>query len=407
MPDLDDLLERAAPPPSGPPPFDEIVQRGRRRARTTQLLVAGAALLAVLVAASLLPDPAPRLPVVDDGPDDDAAATFTMQPGFDGRDADVVAQRLDRRAILGSAEVLTWSENGFGRAEVVRYRISPSEGDVDRGEDLGEDLASGESAVSADGPVCIAVSEPDGISSSASCIEPGPEPNHILMSRGRLWSTLYCEGEVREAQLGVPEDAAEVVLDLVTDRTLVVRPHRGLVYVRYPGHWGSAERSRAYGADGTLLATYQHETSEPFGSLEAECDSPASNAAWHASATIEVDGDRQGTFVAERAQSVQWPEDPAGVVEAELVSLDEGVALRLHLPREEADPERVLASVWLPTIDLADPFPRYDTVDGSGCTGDVRGDDAGLEGTLRCDLASEAGDTVEVTIAVSLEPADG
>jgi hypothetical protein len=407
MPDLDDLLERAAPAPAGPPPVDAIVRRGRRRARTTQVLVAGAALLAVLVAASLLPDPAPRLPVVDDGPDDGAAATFPMQPGFEGPDADVVAQRMDRRAILGSAAVLTWSENGFGRAEVVQYRISPSEGDVDRGEDLGEDLASAERAVSDDAPVCIAVSEPDGISSSANCIEPGPEPNHVLMSRGRLWSTIYCEGEVREAQLGVPEDAAEVVLDLVTDRTLVVRPHRGLVYVRYPGLWGSAERSRAYDADGTLLAIYQHETSEPSGSSETGCDSAASNAAWHASASIEVDGDRQGTFVAERAQSVQWPEDPAGVVEAELVSLDEGVALRLHLPREEVDPPGVRASVWLPTVDLADPFPRYDPVGGTGCTGDLRSDDAGIEGTLRCDLVSPAGETIQATIALTLEAPAG
>jgi hypothetical protein len=407
VPDLDDLLERAAPAPSGPVPLDAIVQRGRRRGRTTKVLVAGAALLALLVAASLLPDPAPRLPVVDDGPDDDAAATFAMQPGFAGPDADVVAQRLDGRAIPGSAEVLTWSENGFGRAEVVRYRISPSEADVDKGEDLGEDLASGEGAAGVDGPVCIAVSEPDGISSSASCIEPGPEPSHVLMSRGRLWSTIFCEAEVREAQLGVPEGAAEVVLDLVTDRTLVVRPHRGLVYVRYPGHWGTAERSRAYGADGTLLATYQHETSEPSGTLEADCDNPASNAVWHATATIEVDGDRQGTFVAERAQSVQWPEDPAGVVQAGLVSLDEGVALRLHLPREEADPSRVRASVWLPTIDLADPFPRYDPVGVTGCTGDLRSDDAGVDGTLTCDLVSPAGGTVQATIVLSLEPPEG
>jgi hypothetical protein len=407
MPDLDDLLERAAPAPSGPVPLDAIVQRGRRRGRTTKVLVAGAALLAVLVAASLLPDPAPRLPVGDHGPDDDAAATFTMQPGFDGPDADVVAQRLDGRAIPGSAEVLTWSENGFGRAEAVRYRISPSEVDVDRGDDLGEDLASGERAVSDDAPVCIAVSEPDNISSSASCIEPGPEPTHVLMSRGRLWSTIFCEGEVREAQLGVPEDAAEVVLDLVTDRTLVVRPHRGLVYVRYPGHWGTAERSRAYGADGRLLATYQHETSEPFGTLEADCDGQQGSAAWRGTATIEVDGDRQGTFVAERAQSVQWPEDPASVVQAELISLDEGVALRLHLPREEADPERVLASVWLPTIDLADPFPRYDPVGGTGCTGDLRSDDDGVDGTLTCELVSAAGNRIRATIVLSLEPPEG
>jgi hypothetical protein len=400
MPDLDDLLERAAPTPSGPVPLDAIVQRGRRRGRTTKVLVAGAALLAVLVAASLLP-------VVDDGPDDDAAATFTMQPGFDGPDADVVAQRMDRRAILGSAEVLTWSENGFGRAEVVQYRISPSEGAVDRGEDLGEDLASAERAVSDDAPVCIAVSEPDNISSSASCIEPGPEPTHVLMSRGRLWSTIFCEGEVREAQLGVPEDAAEVVLDLVTDLTLVVRPHRGLVYVRYPGHWGTAERSRAYGADGTLLATYQHETSEPFGTLEADCDGHQSSAAWRGTATIEVDGDRHGTFVAERAQSVQWPEDPTGTVQAELISLDEGVALRLHLLREEADPGRVRASVWLPTVDLADPFPRYDPVGGSGCTGDLRSDDTGVAGTLTCELGSAAGDTIRATIVLSLEPPEG
>jgi hypothetical protein len=82
MPDLDDLLERAAPAPSGPVPFDAIVQRGRRRGRTTKVLVAGAALLAVLVAASLLPDPAPRLPVVDDGPDDAAeAVTVTTACG--------------------------------------------------------------------------------------------------------------------------------------------------------------------------------------------------------------------------------------------------------------------------------------------------------------------------------------
>jgi hypothetical protein len=73
VPDLNDLLERAAPPPSGPVPLDAIVQRGRRRARTTRAVAAGAALLALAVAVTLLQGPtAPRLPVVDDGPDDAA-----------------------------------------------------------------------------------------------------------------------------------------------------------------------------------------------------------------------------------------------------------------------------------------------------------------------------------------------
>jgi hypothetical protein len=83
MRDLEDLLERAAPAPSGPPPVDAIVRRGRRRARTTRAVAAGAALLALAVAVSLLQGPtAPRLPVVDDGPDNDAeAVTVTTACG--------------------------------------------------------------------------------------------------------------------------------------------------------------------------------------------------------------------------------------------------------------------------------------------------------------------------------------
>jgi hypothetical protein len=418
VPDLHELLDRAVAGPTGPAPLEAIVRRGRRRALAARAAAAGAAAVTLLLAASLLPGPTAEPPLVDESPgddlvdeapgeeagpdetprpDDDAvtlAMQVTMQPGFDGPEADLVARRFDERAIPGSAEVLTWSENGLGRVEVVRYRNDRGEVDVS----TAEDVAAGERAVRIDGPECVSVSRPEGVASEPTCGEPGNVEWFPAELRGVRSGTITCE--LAQVELSVEPDATEVVLELPTGRTVVVEPYDGQLAVRYPGHWGAPERSRAYGDDGALLATYEHDASRGFGA--GDCAAQASRAAWTAATSIVVAGARGRTYGVDHARSVRWSEDPAGEVVAELVSLEEGVALRLRLPREEADAARMGASVWLPTVDLADPFPRFDPVDGDGCDGDLAYGATSVQGELRCELVSDAGETIAVRIELSL-----
>lgn len=403
MPELQDLLEEAAPRTRGPAPIDEIVRRGRRRSATTRVASAAVVLLALVAAFNVLPSPSPS-PIVDEPrPDEDgrpvgADVEVTMQPGFEGPAADQVAQRLDPNALPGTAEVLTWSETGLGRIDVVRYR-------TDGGETTYEE--DGELYTEVDGPYCLAVTQSDG-SPHTQCdatpitladdLPPGAGVHPVFVGWGgscTLW----------QIALSVPLEVHQVVLEGAGGRSVSVLPDRGLVFVQYPGHWSGPWSATSYDREGQRLDTVALPDAGSY-SLQTECEANARVAATPGSVTVTVDGDPGGTYVADHVRSLRWPTGP-GVLNAELVSLRGGVAVQLRVPIGSGGEDRTRVELQLPTVDPAAPPPVY-TASSDTCRTDVTEvAERDVRGRLDCQLVSEGGETITVRIDVEVAEADG
>lgn len=395
MPDLRDLLEEVAPVPRGPVPLPEIVRRARRRTRTAR--VAGATVLALAFVVAVFRLPAPvRQPVVDQPPvHDDASAPadvafeITMHPGFGGAAADTVAQRLDPAAIPGSAEVLTWSENGLGVVHVVRYR-------TDRGEVVTEE--DGEEYLSVHGPHCLAVTAAEG-ETQPDCDRREIDPHEFPgLKRGGG----YCEALL--VGMSVSRDAHRAVLDLTGGSSISALPHDGLIYFRYPGYLGRPETTRTYDEDGALLATFRHPV--PGSSGEEFCAAEGRAAAWHSATSIEVSGDRQGLHTVDRVRSVRTFTGGVGELRTELLSLSEGVALRLRLPLGSEAADRTRAELVLPTQDPVEDPPVFLPAEAGDCTADIATEDGRVRGEVRCQLVSKSGEAIAVRVDVDLTAAD-
>ncbi|WP_052665226.1 hypothetical protein [Nitriliruptor alkaliphilus] len=404
MPELRDLLEEAAPHSRGPAPIDEIVRRGRRRSVTTRVASAAVVLLALVAAFNVLPSPSPS-PIVDEPrPDEDgrpvgADVEVTMQPGFDGPAADQVAQRLDPKALPGTAEVVTWAETGLGRIDVVRYRTHG--GEITTEED-------GELYTEWDGPHCLAVT-PGDRSPQPQC---GPTPIHLVddLPLGAGVHRILAAGGGScasiQTALSVPLEVHEVVLSAADGGSVSVVPHEGLVFAHHPGHWDGPWSVALYDIEGRHLgaASLPDTVSSYF---RAECEADARVAATPGTATVTVDGALGGAYVADHVRSLRWPTGPGDELRAELVSLREGVAVQLRVRLGSGDADRTRVELRLPTVDPAAPPPVF-TASGDACRTDVAEvAERDVRGRIDCELVSEGGATITVRIDVEVAEAAG